>query len=221
MVAESTALNAAQEKSIAEREREEAQAKALEARTIAERTEQKRAEAERQRDDAEKQKAAAIATAAKSIAEAEQLRTATKTAQTTAEAALAKSAEAQKAAAIAHADTLAKFAAALIEEGRHADAEPAARQCVELRTTHNADAWAVFESHYLLGAALMGRGNVADAERELLAAAQGMEPLVAAADAANRTRYITAVKKLSQLFSATGRRREASEWRHKLDGLPR
>jgi hypothetical protein len=219
--AETSAHDAARDKTDAEREREDAQAKALEARTIAERTEQKRAEADRQREDAEKQKAAAIATAAKSIAEAEQLRTATKAAQTTAEAALAKSAEAQKAAAIAHADTLAKFAAALIEEGRHADAEPAARQCVELRTSNNADTWSVFESHYLLGAALMGRGNVADAERELLATAQGMEPVAAAADVTNRTRYITAVKKLSQLYSATGRKREASEWRRKLDGLPR
>lgn len=221
MKAETTAHDAARDKTDAEREREDAQAKALEARTIAERTEQKRAEADRQREDAEKQKAAAIAEAEKSRTEAEQLRLTTKAAQATVDTAVTKFTEAQKASAIAHADTLAKFATALIEEGRHADAEPAARQCVELRTTHNAEAWAVFESHYLLGAALMGRGNVADAERELLATAQGMEPLAAAADATNRARYIAAVKKLSQLYSATGRRREASDWRRKLDSLPR
>ncbi len=221
MTAEITARDATHDKTTAEHEREEAQTKSFEARTIAERTDQKRSEAERQRDDAEKQKNAALSAAEKSRAETEQLRITTKAAQTTAETLLAKSAEAQKAAAIAHADTLAKFAAALIEESRHAEAEPAARQCVELRTAQNADAWAVLEAHYLLGAALMGRGNVSEAERELLATAQGMEPLAAQADPANRTRYIAAVKKLSQLYSATGRKREASEWRHKLDALPR
>ena len=63
----------------------------------------------------------------------------------------------------------------------------------------------------------MGRGQVADAERELLAAVAAIEPLLPQADDAGRARYTMAVKKLANLYSATGRRHEASDWRRKVE----
>jgi tetratricopeptide (TPR) repeat protein len=128
--------------------------------------------------------------------------------------------EAQKASTTALADTFAKLAGTLIEQNRHAEAEAPARQCLELRTAQGAGVWQTNDARVLLGAALMGRGQVADAEREFLAVVSDIEPLLPQADDAGRARYAMALKKLTNLYNATGRRREATEWRKKLDALP-
>ena len=201
----------------ADSERTDALAAALDAKTVSTRT-------AAQASEADKQRAAALAEATKAREETDRLRKqaedaakAERAAKAMAETERTQSSEAQKTSTTALADTLAKLAGALIEQNRHAEAEPPARQCLELRTAQGASVWQINDARILLGAALMGRGQVADAERELLAVVAAIEPLLPQADDAGRARYTMAVKKLANLYSATGRRHEASDWRKKIE----
>ncbi len=204
----------------AESARVEAQTSALEAKTVSARTAEKA-------NDAEKQRAAAVADSTKAREETDRLRKQTEEALRAEQAAKAmaetehvKNMEAQKTSTAALADTLARLASTLIEQNRHAEAETPARQCLELRTAQGANVWQINDARVLLGSALMGRGQVADAERELLAAVTAIEPMLPQADDAGRARYAMALKKLTNLYNATGRRTEAADWRKKLDALP-
>jgi hypothetical protein len=63
----------------------------------------------------------------------------------------------------------------------------------------------------------MGKGDVAAAEKEFLTVIGAYEPILAQAGEPEKTKYAAVVRKLAQLYSSTGRKREASELRHKLD----
>jgi hypothetical protein len=125
--------------------------------------------------------------------------------------------EYQKTSRAEFATILFKYAATLVEEGRHGEAEAPARQAAELRASLDPNGWATHEARFTLGAALMGKGDMAGAEKELLWAVGGMERLLPQAAEPERARYGAAVKKVAQLYTATGKKREATEWRKKLD----
>ncbi len=216
-MAENDAKTARAAAESAEGERATAMAGALEAKTIAARTEEKRQAADRERTEAEAKKIAAEAASLKFQAEASQSRIATETAKAELERLRKESADAQKTSRGEFATTLAKYAAALVDQGKHGEAEAPARQALELRAAIDPAAWATHDSRYTLGAALMGKGDMPNAEKELLAAIAGMEPFLPQGGDPVKARYAIAVKKLAQLYSATGRKREASEWRRKLD----
>jgi hypothetical protein len=219
-LAENRAHEALGEKTSAEKERELALAGALEAKTIASRTEEKRVEAERQRTDADTRRATAEAESQKAKAEAEKLRTETEAAKRALETARQQTAgatEAQKLARLELAATLAKYAGALLDQNHHAEAVAPAWQALELRMTFDPAGWATQDVRFTLGAALMGKGDMDGAEKQLLAALSGMEPLLGQVGEPERTRRAAAIKKLAQLYTTTGKKKEAAEWRKKLE----
>lgn len=229
--AQTAVVAAERAKTTAENERDAALAKEMESRTAATRSTEKLKEEERLRKaaEAEAEKARGTATSASDIAEKASAQA--KSAQA-AEAAL-KSAAREKTVAfrVEQAATLEKYAAELIDHGKHGEAVAPARSAVELREQPAESAGAPAgaaaapvvvapDARYLLGAALMGKGDVAGAEKEFLTVVGAIEPVLAQAPAGDpvRAKYAVVVKKLAQLYSTTGRKREASDWRHKLDG---
>lgn len=221
-VAESQVKAAEVEKQAADHERTTALAGAMEAKAIASRIEQKRAEAEQLSKEAEARRLAAETEVRKARDEMSTLQKEVASERTLKEQAVAKAEqdrERQLGVQKDLAGSLGKLAAVLVEEGRHREAEPPARQAAELWGQIDPAALETQEARFSLGSALMGKGDTPGAEKELLAAIAGVEPLLASGGEPVRGRYSAMVKKLGQLYSATGRRREAAEVRKKLERL--
>ncbi len=206
--------NAAAEQSL--HDREVSEARALESKTAAQRTEDARVKAEQERD-------AAAAKADEASKEAERLRTETDKARTAAEQGAKAEKEqllaSQRTATIALADSLASLANLQLAAKNYAEAGANARQCLELRTGNGIDGWPLVEARALCGEASLQRNADADAERELTAAGTAIEALGAPANDADRARYLAASKRIVFFFNATGRRKEGAEWKRRLDAV--
>lgn len=216
-VADNQAQSALAARQNAETERDSAITRALEANTVATRTDEKRAEAERKKAEADAKAAAADLAWQKAKEDAKRMQAAADAAKAELDQSRKQLSEAQKASRLELAGVLSKYASTLVEESRHGEAEAPARQAAQLLFEQDPRGWTTQDARYLLGAAMMGKGNVVDAEKELLAAIAGMEALLPQSAEPERAKYATAVKKLAQLYSATGKRREATEWRKKLE----
>ncbi len=204
--------NAAAEESL--RDREKSNALALEAKTEAQTTSEARAKAEQERDAAisaaqeterlriEAEKAAEksrIAMEAGTKAEKEQLQITQRTATTTL------------------ADSLAALATFQLAAKAFADAEASARQCLELRMGNGVEGWPLVEAHALLGEASLQRNADAEAERLLSAAGTAIEALGAPTNDTDRARFTAATRRIYLYFNATGRRKESSDWKRRID----
>src|SRR5439155_22948964 len=67
------------------------------------------------------------------------------------------------------------LASILERQGKLADAEPLARECLAIYEAKNTDYWRVFEARSLLGATLLAQKKYADAEPLLLSGYEGMK----------------------------------------------
>ncbi|MEK0449260.1 MAG: hypothetical protein RL088_1528 [Verrucomicrobiota bacterium] len=209
--------NTAAEQSLVDRERSEA--RALEARTEAQRTADARAKAEKERDAATaaaRESERLRAEADKQRAELEKKRSSDSEA---AKAEREKLLSIQRTAAIALADNLASLASFQITSKAYAEAEASARQCIELRTANGVEGWPIVEARTLLGEASLQRSADADAEREFTSAATLIESLGTPASDVDRARFTAASRLIVRYFTVTGRRREATDWKRRLDAI--
>ncbi len=103
----------------------------------------------------------------------------------------------------------------LLQSRRFEEAEPVLRECLAARETLLPDSWLRFNTQSMLGGALLGRGNHADAEPLLVAGYEGMKAREATIPA-GLPRLAEAAERLVALYEATGRPREADAWRAKL-----
>ena len=209
--------NAAAEQSLIDRERSEA--RALEAKTEAQRTAEARAKAEQERDTA----ATAARESERRRAEADKQRTELeKKRSSDSEAAKTerdKMLASQRAAALTLADNFASLASFQITAKAYAEAEASARQCLELRTSNGVEGWPIVEARTLLGEASLQRSADADAEREFTSAATLIESLGTPASDVDRARFSAASRLIVRYFTVTGRRREATDWKRRLDAI--
>ncbi len=200
--------NAAAEESL--RDREKSNALALEAKTETQSAAEARAKAEQERDaaisasqEAERLRIEAdkarLAMEVGSKAEKEQLQITQRTATTTL------------------ADSLAALATFQLAAKAYAEAEASARQCLELRTGNGVEGWPLVEAHALLGEASLQRNADAEAERLLTAAGTSIEALGAPTNGTDRARFDAATKSIYRFFNATGRRKESSDWKRRID----
>ena len=209
----------------AEREREAAAAAALEAKTIADRAEQARQAALREKEAVAADAVKARAEAAQNRTEREQavsnLKSATDKAQA-AEAALAKlrveSAAAKRATDLALADSIARLGAAQMDTRAYGDAEASLRQSLQARVALGADPWTIVENRALLGSVLMQRNQDAAALEQIATAAAAIEAMGVPAEG-DRARAAAVSKRIVQFFTVTGRRKEAGEWRRRLETI--
>ena len=104
----------------------------------------------------------------------------------------------------------------MLEEGKHADAEPLLRECLALRRKAIPKSWLLFNAMSLLGASLAGQAKHKEAEALLVEGYEGMQP---PKPLAHRKRE--ALERVIQLYEAWGKKRLAIEWRKKLDEAPK
>ncbi len=211
--------NVAAENSL--RDRENSEARAFESKSIAERTAEARAKAEQERDEALAKATAAAQETERFRIEADKHKTESTTASEQSAAAAKAEKEqliaTQKTATIALADSLAALANLQLAAKNFAEANASARQCLELRTGNGIEGWALVEARALFGEASLQRNADADAEREFTAAGAAIEALGAPTNDTDRARFVAASKRILRFFSVTGRGREGSEWKRRLD----
>src|SRR5207245_2270612 len=131
----------------------------------------------------------------------------------------------------ATAGTMASLGAHYLKQQRYAEAEPLLRECLKSRERHESNAWRTFSAKSLLGGSLLGQKKYAEAEPLLLAGYEGLKqredkialhrnPLDSFRFPADRQPWLKeALRRLVQLYEATGRPDQAAEWRSRLEGF--
>jgi serine/threonine protein kinase len=114
---------------------------------------------------------------------------------------------------------LAQLTLILLEEKKFTQAEPLARECLEIREKKVPDDWRTFNSRSLLGGALLGQKNYADAEPLLMSGYAGMKQRGEKLDSWGGLRVQQALQRLVQLYQDTNQPEKAAEWKKKLAQL--
>jgi tetratricopeptide (TPR) repeat protein len=112
---------------------------------------------------------------------------------------------------------LAELARNRLREGKFAEAEGPARECLTIREREIPDDWHTFNARAMLGGALLGQKKYAEAEPLLLAGYSGMKQREARIPAVGKTNLKEALQCLMQLYEATDRPEQAAEWKQKLE----
>ena len=112
--------------------------------------------------------------------------------------------------------SLATQARDLLSQGKFAEAEPVARECLALREQLAPDDWRTFNSRSMLGHSLLGQKKYDEAEPLLLSGYEGLKQREQKIPAAGKVRLQEAIQRLVQLYEAMGRAGQAAEWKQKL-----
>jgi serine/threonine protein kinase len=115
----------------------------------------------------------------------------------------------------AYAGELAGLGLNLLQQHKHAEAEPLLRDCLSLRTKQQPDAWTTFNAKSLLGDALLGQKKYAEAEPLLLEGYEGMKQREAKIPPQGKVRLGEALDRLVQLYDAWGKPDQADHWRQR------
>ena len=111
---------------------------------------------------------------------------------------------------------LALDAFALLVLGKFAEAEPLARECLELRQIIIPDDWRTFNARSMLGGCLLGQKKYAEAEPLLLSGYEGLKQREDKIPPAGSIRPQQALQRLVQLYDETGRPELAARWSNEL-----
>jgi hypothetical protein len=111
---------------------------------------------------------------------------------------------------------IGNLAGVLWREGKLADAEPLARECLSTSEKKDPDNCETFCSRSFLGGILLGLKKYAEAEPLLLTGYEGMKQREAQRPALIKGRLEEAAERLVQLYEETNRPGQADEWRKKL-----
>ncbi len=110
----------------------------------------------------------------------------------------------------------------LLLEGRFAEAEKPARECLAIREKLRPDNWSTFHTRSMLGAALTGQRKFTEAEPLLLAGYEGLKRCESEGTLPdeNEARIPEAVERLVRFYTDWGRPEEAAKWRAMSSGPP-
>jgi hypothetical protein len=196
------------------------------AKTSAEETGKKNLEIEREKHAATTAAEQARIEAARHRTERDEAQATLKAANDKAAAALAEvtklrneTVAGQQATAAALADSLARLGAFQLDARAFAEAEASIRQSLQIRINMRADGWTILESRALLGSILLQKNQDAEAQQEFIAAGTAIEALGPPGNDIDRARVVDASKRIVQFFNITGRRKEGTEWRRRLDAV--
>jgi tetratricopeptide (TPR) repeat protein len=114
------------------------------------------------------------------------------------------------------ATALAELARALLAAQKFGEAEPFARECLEIRERTIPDDWRTFNGRSFLGGCLLGQKRYAEAEPLLLAAYEGIKQREDKIPPAGKLRPKECLQWLVQLYEETNRLDEAAKWKQKL-----
>jgi serine/threonine protein kinase/tetratricopeptide (TPR) repeat protein len=119
---------------------------------------------------------------------------------------------------LTYAGELANLGTNLLHQKKWADADAVIRDCLAIREKQQPDAWNTFSAQSMLGEVLLGQQKYADAEPLLLAGYEGLKQRAARVPPQAKVRLTEAVRRLVQLYEATGQKDKANEWRKELQG---
>ncbi len=120
----------------------------------------------------------------------------------------------------AYAAELAALGLNLLQQQKWADAEATLRDCLAIRQQQQPDAWTTFNAQSMLGGALLGQKQYAEAEPLLLAGYAGLKERAAKIPANEKLRLPEAADRLVELYAAWGKPAEAAKWRAKRAKYP-
>jgi WD40 repeat protein/tetratricopeptide (TPR) repeat protein len=113
--------------------------------------------------------------------------------------------------------SLAELTNARLREGKFAEAEGLARECLAIRERDIPDDWRTFNAHSMLGGSLLGQMKYPEAEPFLLSGYEGMKQREVNIPLEGKVRLSEALQRLVQLYEATHRPDQAAEWKQKLE----
>jgi eukaryotic-like serine/threonine-protein kinase len=111
---------------------------------------------------------------------------------------------------------LAELTKDRLRDGKFAEAEGPARECLAQREREIPDDWRTFNARSMLGGSLLGQKKYAEAEPLLLSGYEGMKQRENRIPAAGRPRLKETLQRLVQLYEATNRPDQAAGWKQKL-----
>src|SRR5207244_4505992 len=101
---------------------------------------------------------------------------------------------------------LARIGNGLLEQKKWTEAEPLLHECLAIREKNESDDWRTFSTKSMLGGALLGQKNYADALPLLLAGYEGLKQHEAKIPPQGKLRLTEAVERLVQLYEAVGKK---------------
>ncbi|HZZ27930.1 MAG TPA: tetratricopeptide repeat protein [Pirellulales bacterium] len=112
-----------------------------------------------------------------------------------------------------------QLAQMLLGEGKVAEAEPLARQALELQKKFAPESRQRYRAENLFGQCLLEQEKYTDAEPPLQSGYEGMEKLTHGFPAAHGKEIKQALRSLTKLSKATGQSDKAAQWQQKLTDL--
>ena len=111
---------------------------------------------------------------------------------------------------------LAYYSQTLLKLQAWQAAETYLRECLTIREKRLPDDWLMFNAKSMLGGALLGQKQYAEAEPLLLKGYAGMKKREETILATGKIRLTQALQRLVQLYEATGDNEEAAKWKAEL-----
>ena len=115
---------------------------------------------------------------------------------------------------------LARLGRNLLLARQPTEAQSSLRECLAIRERKEPDSWATFEAKSLLGGALLGQENYAEAEPLLLEGYEGMKQREARMTVPERRRLTEAAELLVRLYEAINQPKQAAVWREEARPKP-
>ncbi len=106
----------------------------------------------------------------------------------------------------------------LLDAEKFSDAEPVARECLAIREKIQPDDWPTFNTRSVLGGILWNEKRYDIAEPLLLSGYEGLKRREDKLNEAGRLCLKNSIRRVVQLYEATGRADEAAVWKQKLAG---
>jgi tetratricopeptide (TPR) repeat protein len=120
-----------------------------------------------------------------------------------------------------YSDSLAMLGRFLIARQRYAEALPGLRECVAIKEKGQSDDWSTAQARSLLGEALAGLGEYAEAEPLLLSAQKDLNERREKIRPLDRPATLRdSVDRLVRIYQAWGKPAEAEEWKKTLASEP-
>ena len=107
----------------------------------------------------------------------------------------------------------------LLQEQRYAEAEPIARQCLEIREKLRPDDWSTHHARHLLGDALAGLGHTQQAESLLVQGFEAMAERAATIPEFHKSRLGESVMRIQKFYARLGRSDEVTRWQARFNSL--
>src|SRR5262249_18402489 len=120
-----------------------------------------------------------------------------------------------------YSQSLAVLGRCLVRQGKHAEAIPTLRECLEIKEKTQSGDWTTAEAHSLLGEALVGQREFLAAEPLLLNAHKALTERRDKIRPLDRDVILRdAAERLVRLYEAWGKPDKAEEWRKRLGEHP-